>query len=81
MDVEQARWFQDNSIYDKLRVAIEQIRNGLSWEVFEGLEKGEVTVKIVHDGASISFHHVKAQPAPTVDAESKSFPRRKDKTT
>lgn len=48
-------WFATNNIAEKLRAAIEEIVVGQGWQVFEGLETGEVIVKITHDGQKIQF--------------------------
>ena len=58
-----SKWFLENDIASKLRAAVENIAVGQGWAVFEGLESGEVTVKLVHDGQGI--HFVKEIPHPT----------------
>jgi len=53
------KWFLEHDIYTKMFQALDTIRDGHGWSVFDGLEKGSCTVKIVHDGAKITFESTK----------------------
>lgn len=58
----EEKWFLENNIQEKLRVAVETLAASHGWQVLEGLEAGEVTVKIKHDGNSITFLQEKGSP-------------------
>lgn len=78
---EFTRWCERNSIASKLTAALEMISVGRDWGPFKGLENGEITVKIVHDGVNIHFtKDYKGAPGfeidviPKEDAEPKPDP-------
>ena len=52
----------------KFENAIEAIDRGKGWVVFDGLEKGPITVKVIYDGGirfvSVKTKKAKAKPKP-----------------
>lgn len=52
---EFADWAEKNSLAKKLMAALENIEVGKGWSPFNGLEKGEVLVKVVYDGINANF--------------------------
>ena len=48
-------WCERNSIASKLTAALENVSVGRGWAPFNGLESGETTIKVVHDGVNIVF--------------------------
>ena len=57
MDIQD--YAKKNDLARKLEKAIEAIRVGRGWAVFAGLEKGPITVKVIHDGGSVRFEAIK----------------------
>ena len=57
-----------NNLARKFEKAIEAIRVGRGWTVFDGLEKGPITVKVIYDGGirfvSVKTKKAKAKPKP-----------------
>jgi hypothetical protein len=49
-------WFQHNNLANKLRSALEAVINGQALHLtFSGLEDGECTVKVCHNGETCTF--------------------------
>lgn len=53
MDI--AQFIKQNGVFAKLVAALDDIRNGNGWAVFDGLQNGEVTVNIRYDGEHCVF--------------------------
>ena len=52
------KFAKDNDLARKFESAIESIRVGKGWSVFDGLDKGPITVTVIYDGG-IRFMAVK----------------------
>jgi hypothetical protein len=60
-------WFLKNGIAEKLRAALEDLRVGQGIPIaFRGLEDGSCLVKIVYNGASVSFVNLMPEDEPLI---------------
>ncbi len=48
-----------NNLAVKFDKAMELLDQGNGWDVFAGIEKGETTVKVIHDGTRVRFESTK----------------------
>ena len=55
-------WFRERDIGRKLIAAAEEIAGNGAYGPFEGLEKGEVTVKVIYDGEYLRFVRAPKKP-------------------
>jgi BioD-like phosphotransacetylase family protein len=65
-------WFLKNGIAEKLRAALEDLRVGQGIPIaFRGLEDGSCLVKIVYNGASVSFVNLMPEDDPLISEVAK----------